>query len=76
MRSTRLSRHVGLLGAVALLAAVATPALAVDNADGSSGKQKAATTQHKVKSKKARESSTMSRETPPAYPNLGAPTGY
>ena len=77
MQSMRTHRHIGLLAAVAILTAAATPAFAVDNADGTSAKEKkAAATQHKTKSQKAKESSTMSQETVPAYPNLGAPTGY
>jgi len=73
MRTIRLSCHVGLFTALALLAA-ATPALA---ANGEDGKDKKATNSHqKVKSEKPKTSPAASKETPPAYPNLGAPTGY
>jgi hypothetical protein len=76
MQTMRAYRHIGLFAAVAVLAAAATPALAVDN-DGASVKdKKAAAAEHKTKSQKAKEGSTMSKETAPAYPNLGAPTGY
>jgi hypothetical protein len=76
MQSMRAYRHVGLLAA-AILAAAATPALAVDNDAGASAKdKKAAAAEHKAKSHKAREGSSMSKEAAPAYPNLGAPTGY
>lgn len=77
MPSMRAYRHIGLFAAVAMLAASATPALAVDNDTGTSAKdKKAAAAQHKAKSRKAKEGSTVSKETVPAYPNLGAPTGY
>jgi len=75
MRTTRLSRHVGLFTALVLLTGGA--ALAANGEDGKDGKDKKATTSHqKVKSEKPRTSPTVTKETPPAYPNLGAPTGY
>ena len=76
MQSMRAYRHIGLLAAEAILAAAATPAHAVDNAGGAAAKDKKAAAEHKAKSHKAKEGSTMSKETVPAYPNLGAPTGY
>lgn len=77
MQSIRAYGHVGILAAVAILAAAATPALAVDNDAGTAAKnKKAAAAEHKAKSHKAKEGSSMSKETVPAYPNLGAPTGY
>ena len=72
MQSIRAHRHIGLLAAVAVLAAAATPAFAVDNADGTSAKGKKVTAaQHKAKPQKPREDSLMNKDTTPpnAQPN-------
>lgn len=72
MKPMRAYRHIGLLAAVAVLAAAATPAFAVDNADGTSAKGKKATAaQHKAKPQKPKEGSLMDKDTMPpnAQPN-------
>jgi hypothetical protein len=76
MRSMTLLRHICILVVFAMLSGAAAPAFADDQSGSGSKDKKAATSHQKAKSQKSKPNSAVSKETPPAYPNLGAPTGY
>jgi hypothetical protein len=76
MRSMNLLRRIGILLAFAMLSGTVAPAHADDRGASGGKDKKAATSQQKSKPEKNKAGSAASKDTTPAYPNLGAPSGY